>query len=106
MYLSFQFWAILSSKCQVPDPTLFGRVGLLLLVEVLGVVQVVQNWLTEIRIRPKFEVRMKSLGVYRMSKDGVYLSSVPFLSFLGYIEFEVTRSRSNFVWSSWPIVVL
>ena len=38
---------------------------------------------------------MKFSGVYRMSDDGVYLSSVPyFLS--GYVEFEAARSISNF----------
>ena len=45
---------------------------------------------------PKFDVRMRLLGINRMSEDGVYMSSVP--SFLRNVsvEFEAARSRSNF----------
>ena len=64
-----QFWGVEVARCSI---------GV-----VRGAVQVVQNWFTEFRIRPKFEVRMRLPGLYRMSEDGVYLSSVFSCPFLG-----------------------
>ena len=49
--------------------------------EVRGVIQVVKIVLKEFRIHPEVRFRMRSLHLYRMSKDGVYQSSVPSFCF-------------------------
>ena len=60
-------------------------------------VEVVQNLFTGIPNQSRScEIRMRLPGLYRMSEDGVYVSSVPSCTFSGNFEFEAARSRSDF----------
>ena len=56
---SYPFWGLSSLKRLVPDPILEVEVARCSIGVVRGVVQVIQNWFTDFRIRMKFEVRKR-----------------------------------------------
>ena len=61
--------------------------------------------LKEFLIGPKFEFRLRLTCVYRMSKDGVYLPSVP-SCLSGGCRVRSSPFQIQFLGSRWPIVSL
>ena len=89
----------------VSDPILEFELALCRFRWVRGLVQVFKNGLKEFRIFPKFEVRTRLSGLYRMSENGVYPLSVRSFAF-SVTSIRIGSYQIQFCYSSWPFADL